>query len=92
MPQGAAKKASDQRKQKSNKKAMIKSTPQRVWKKRRDPVKGAMQRKVEAVVMEKALKEPLKGGMKYIKPTEEKAKTAKISTKSLIKNPGQKIK
>ena len=92
MAQGAAKKSSESRKQKTNKKAEIKQRPTRVWKKRKDPVKSAIVRKVEALAMEKALKEPMKGGLRFIKPTEEKAKAAKVSTKSLIKNPTQKIK
>ena len=91
MPQGAAKKAAEKR-QKTNKKTEIRARPKRVWKKRKDPVKAAIVRKVEAVAMEKALKDPMKGGLRFIKPTEEKAKAAKISTKSLIKNPDQKIK
>jgi hypothetical protein len=91
MPQGAAKKASDARKQKMNKKA-VKKQPKRVWVKRRDPVKGAIVRKVEALAMEKALKDPMQGGLRVIKPTEEKAKVAKVSTKSLINDPKQKVK
>lgn len=91
MAQGAAKKSSE-RKQKTNKKAEINARPKRVWKKRKDPVKAAIVRKVEALAMEKALKEPMKGGIRFIKPTEDKVKAAKVSTKSLIKNPTQKIK
>jgi hypothetical protein len=92
MPQGTDKKKPAAAPPKVNKKTEINQRPKRVWKKRRDPVRSAIQRKVEAVAMEKALKDPMHGGLRFIKPTEEKAKAAKISTKSLIKDPTQKIK
>lgn len=90
MPQGAAKSA--KKVQKTNKKSDIRSRPKRVWKKRRDPISAAVAKKVEAVVMQKALKDPMHGGMRFLKPTEEKTKAANLSTKSLIKDPNQKIK
>ena len=90
MPQGAGKKLSNPN-QNPNKKVQQKA-PKRVWKKRKDPVRAAIVRKVEACAMEKALKDPMKGAMHLVKPTEEKAKRAKVSTKSLIRNPHQKIK
>jgi hypothetical protein len=92
MPQGPAKKAADARKDKTNKKTEIKKRPTRVWHKRKDPVSAAITRKIEAVVMDRALKDPMHGGLRFLKPTEEKAKAAKVSTKSLIKDPTQKIK
>jgi hypothetical protein len=93
MPQGTEKrKVTAPRPAKTNKKTEINQRQKRVWKKHRDPVASAIVRKVEAVVMEKALKDPMHGGLRFIKPTEEKAKAAKVSTKSLIKNPNQKIK
>lgn len=90
MPQGAAKTA--KKIQKTNKKTDIRSRPKRVWKKRRDPISAAVAKKVEAVVMQKALKDPMHGGMRFLKPSEDKTKAAGVSTKSLIKDPNQKIK
>ena len=90
MPQGSGKKLTNQN-QKNNKKAQN-QTPKRVWKKRKDPVRAAIVRKVEACAMAKALIDPMKGAMHLVKPTEEKAKRAKVSTKALIRNPHQKIK
>lgn len=93
MPQGAAKKSSNVNKKKNlNKKAMINKRPKRSWKKHKDPITAAIHRKVEGVVMEKAMKNPLNGGIRVVKPTEEKVKVASVSTKSLVKNPTQKIK
>ena len=70
--------------QKKNKKA-IKQQPKRVYKKRRDPLKAALAKKAEAVAMDQANKSPLHGGLRFIKPTEESTKAAKVSTKQLIK-------
>jgi hypothetical protein len=89
MPQGTDKKAP---KQKTTKKAKTSQKPKRVWKKRKDPIKAALIKKIEGIAMERALKDPLQGGLRLIKPSEQKAKAAKLSTKSLIKNPNQKIK
>ena len=90
MPQGAVK-VSKTKQQKTNKKA-VKVQPKRVWKKRKDPVKAALARKVDAIVMDKAMKDPLHGGLRFIKPNEENTKAAKVSTKQLIKDPTKKIK
>jgi hypothetical protein len=92
MPQGPAKKAMESRRVKTNKKTEANQRPKRVWKKRKDPVRAAIMKKIEGVVMDQALKDPMHGGLRFIKPTEEKAQAAKVSTKSLIKNPTQKIK
>lgn len=89
MPQGVMKQSSS-RKEKKNKKA-IKQQPKRVYKKRRDPVKAALAKKVEAVAMDQANKSPLHGGLRFIKPNDENTKAAKISTKKLIKDPSMKI-
>ncbi|KAH0792260.1 hypothetical protein GPJ56_003786 [Histomonas meleagridis] len=91
MTQGAAKKANKAH-QKGNKKVEIRQRQKRVWKKRRDPITAAVSKKIEAVVMSKAMKDPLGGGMRFIKPSEEKTKAAGVSTKSLIKDPNQRIK
>lgn len=91
MPQGVMKQSNSSRKEKKNKKA-IKQQPKRVYKKRRDPLKAALAKKAEAVAMDQANKSPLHGGLRFIKPTEESTKAAKVSTKQLIKNPTMKIK
>lgn len=90
MPQGVSKQK-QQPKQKKNKKA-IAPMPKRVYKKKKDPIKAALAKKVDAIVFEKAMKDPFQGGTRFIKPNEDNTKAAKISTKSLLKNPTQKIK
>lgn len=92
MPQGAAKKTSNINQKKNlNKKARINQRPKK-GKKHKDPITAAIHRKIEGVVMQKAMKNPLNGGIRVVKPTEEKVKVASVSTKSLVKNPTQKIK
>jgi molybdenum cofactor biosynthesis enzyme MoaA len=91
MPQGPTKRTADTGPAKTHKKAEIRQRAKRVWKKHKDAVRAAIAKKVEAVVMDRALKDPLHGGLRFIKPTEEKAKAASIPTKSLIKDPTQKI-
>ncbi|KAK8870962.1 hypothetical protein M9Y10_008875 [Tritrichomonas musculus] len=82
----------ENKKEKKNKKAVQQQQQKRVWKKRRDPIKAALAKKAEAVAMDQANKSPLHGGIRFIKLTEESAKTAKVSTKQLIKDPNMKIK
>jgi len=85
MPQGAIKKAGH-KSEKIERNPQHYDKPSKHWKKKRDPVRAALIKKVEACAMEKALKAPLKGGMKVVKATEEKAKMAQKSTKEVMKN------
>jgi hypothetical protein len=89
MPQGTNKKKP---KPKTHKKAEINQKPKRVWKKRSDPIKAAIVKEIEGIAMERAPKDPLHGGLRLIKPSEQNVKAAKVSTKSLIRNPNQQIK
>lgn len=91
MPQGATK-SNNNRKEKKNKKALKQQQPKRVYKKRKDPTQAALRRKAEASAMDEANKSPLHGGIRFIKPTEENTKMAKVSTKQLLKNPTMKVK
>ena len=84
MPQGAAKKVGP-KPQKAERNPQHYDKPSKHWKKRKDPIRAALIKKAEACAMEKALKEPLSGGMRLIKATEEKAKGAQMSTKDHLK-------
>jgi hypothetical protein len=68
IPQGPAKKVAEAREGKTNKKTEINKRPTRVWRKRKDPVSAAMTRKIEAVAMDRALKYPMHGGLRFLKP------------------------
>ena len=90
MPQGGIKKSSPMLPNKQKHHKQEKNRPQKNWKKKRDPVKAAMIKKAEACAMEKAMKDPMNGGIRTFKPTEEKAKLAQVRTKDVLKQAYEK--
>ena len=92
MPQGANKPSATPITLRAKRQKPEKNRPQKNWKKKRDPVKAALIKKAEACAMEQALRDPMKGGMKTIKPTEEKAKLATVRTKDVIKQAQEKAR
>ena len=90
MPQGGVKKVSQVIPIKAKHQRPPKANPKKNWKKKRDPVSAALIKKAEACAMERAMKDPMNGGIRTFKPTEEKAKLAQVRTKDVIKKAAEK--
>ena len=90
MPQGGIKKGSPMIPTKQKHQKPEKNKPQKNWKKKRDPIKAALIKKAEACAMERAMKDPMNGGIRTFKPTEEGAKLAQVRTKDVIKKAAEK--